>query len=327
MKTLQLISTLTFAVLGGLTLSACDRTIESYDEVSDSEDPAMDPEDPDADPEDPDAEPQALTGTACTNLGEAVSCGDEGEVAYCAYMESADARQYGPCLAPEEVECEPGEWKHVPGPPVEEGEGEGEEEWGDPCGDIDYLCELAGGVPYWQEQYCDTPLVLSFDASPVEMIAAESTPAATFDISMRADSCISTDWPSAATPWLVIDLDQNGMIDGGHELFGSGTQLLDGNHAPNGFAALAELDADGNDLIDGADPRFDELMLWRDWDADRVSTPDELTPLLDSGVNSLPVEFDIAVDCDERGNCGVQRASFEHAGGVGEVVDVYLACH
>ncbi|PRQ03782.1 calcium-binding protein [Enhygromyxa salina] len=315
MKTPRLTSILSCALLASLTLAGCDRTIETLDSGG--------PLDAMGAPSDGDSE--TPTGDACSVPGEAITCGDDESTAYCSLIESEQALQFGPCLTLEERECEPGDWKHVPGPaapPVDE-----EEDWGDPCSGTDYLCEIEGGVPYWAEQYCDTPLVLSFDASPVEMIAAESTPAATFDISMRDDSCISTDWPSAVTPWLVVDLDGNGSIDGGHELFGSGTSLVDGSHARNGFAALAEFDADGDDDVDGADPRFAELMLWRDWDADRVSTPDELTSLLDSGVERLPVEFEIAVECDERGNCGVQRAAFEHSGGVGELVDVYLTCH
>jgi hypothetical protein len=295
MKTLGLHLCLTF--LAALTLGACDRTMDLGKN----------------------GDPDVPTGRACEAMGEVTMCGDDEAVAYCGYMEESAVMEYGPCLVAEEVECEPGDWRHVDGPP-------GSDEF-DPCSGTDYSCDVVGGVPMWQEQECNTPLVLSFDAGPIEMIAAESTPMATFDISMRADSCISTDWPTAVTPWLVVDLDGNGTIDGGHELFGSGTRLASGAHASNGFAALAEFDADANEVVDGNDARFGELMLWRDWDADRFSTPDELTRLIDSGVHSLPVEFDIDVSCDERGNCGVQRASFEHDAGIGEVVDVYLACH
>ena len=300
---LRFVSCSIFA-LACLSLGACDRTFPTLDG-----EPGVDPG----------ADASLPTGRACELPGEVASCDGEA-VAYCSYMDASDATEYGPCLEPEEVECEPGDWKHVPGP-------ETGDEWEDICSGTDYSCQIAGGVPYWEEVPCETPLVLSFDASPVEMIAAESTPAASFDISMRPDSCIMTDWPSAATPWLVVDLDGNGMIDGGHELFGSGTRLADGHPARHGFAALAEFDQNGDERVDGLDARFGELMLWRDWDADRVSTPDELTPLSDSGVDGLPVDFEVAVECDERGNCGVQRASFSHAGGVGELVDLYLACH
>jgi hypothetical protein len=265
-------------------------------------------------------DPDVPTGRACEVVGEPTMCGDEQLVAYCGFMDASASMEVGPCLVAEEVECEPGDWRHDPGPATSD-------EFEELCSGTDYSCDVVGGVPMWMEQECNTPPVLSFDASPIEMIAAESTPMATFDISMRADSCISTDWPTAVTPWLVVDLDGNGTIDGGHELFGSGSRLASGRHAANGFAALAEFDADGDEVVDDGDPRFGELMLWRDWDADRVSTPDELSSLVDSGVLSLPVEYGVDVSCDPRGNCGVQRASFEHTAGVGELVDVYLACH
>ena len=297
MKTTSLIPSLTLALLAGLSLSACDRTIDSLD---------------------PDDMAELPTGRACEVIGEAQSCGDEQEaVAYCGAMETSATFEYGPCIAPEELECEPGDWKHVDDPDESEDE---------LCPGIDYSCEVVGGVPMWLEMECNTPLVLRFDANPVELIAAESTPAATFDITMREGSCISTDWPTAATPWLVLDLDHNGSIDGGHELFGAGTRLANGTRAEHGFAALAELDLDHDGSLDAADPRFAELMLWRDWDADRRTAPGELEPLAEAGIERLELGFQVAPECDERGNCGVQRAGFEHTAGVGEIVDLYLAC-
>lgn len=286
MKTSLLLTT---ALLTGLTLSACDREDD-----------------------------ETLTGRSCELVGEAQSCGDSDTVAYCGMMDSSTKLEYGPCLAPEQLECEPGDFKHVAGPPSDD-------EF-DPCSGTDYACELIGGVPMWQEVECNTPLVLRFDAGPVELIAAEATPAATFDINMRDDSCINTDWPTAATPWLVVDLDGNGSIDGGHELFGSGTRLASGDRAAHGFAALAEFDHDGNGFVDADDPRFAEIMIWRDWNADRRSSPGELEPLAQAGVERLDLGYRNVPECDERGNCGIQRAGFAHAGGVGEIVDLYLAC-
>jgi hypothetical protein len=288
MKTPALLLSMTTALFVGLSLSACERTMDS----------------------------DTPTGRACEILNEAQTCGDDDTVAYCGVMEGSATLEYGPCIAAEELECEPGDWKTVGGPTSED----------DLCGGTDYSCDVVGGVPMWQEVPCNTPLVLRFDDRPVEMIAAEATPAATFDINMREDSCISTDWPTAATPWLVVDLDRSGTIDGGHELFGSGTQLANGTRAQHGFAALDEFDHDRNGFVDAEDPRYGELMLWRDFDADRRSSPDELAPLVDTGVERLALGYMVATQCDERGNCGVQRAGFEHASGVGEIVDLHLAC-
>lgn len=294
MKTPRLILSLSLSLLSGLTLAACEGGDNEYE------------------------------GRSCELSGESLTCGDEGSASFCGYMNEnhvGDLTQ-GPCIPLAEIECEPGTSKHE-GPTAGAGE-PGEE---DPCVGTDYSCQVIGGEPQWVEQFCATPLVLRFDQRPVEMIAHEATPMATFDINMTADSCITTDWPTAATPWLVVDLDGNGSIDGGHELFGSGSRLANGRRAEHGFVALAEFDSNADGSVDASDARFGELMLWRDWDADRLSTPDELEPLTSSGVERLAVDYRVQTECDDRGNCGVQRSAFEFAGGVGEIVDIYLSCH
>lgn len=190
------------------------------------------------------------------------------------------------------------------------------------------------GVPYWRDfggswnDDCDTPLVLQFDEQDPLFSPAPVT-AAAFDIS-GLGRCTSHDWPTAATPWLVRDLDRSGAIEGGHELFGSGTRLASGRRAGHGFEALAELDADGDRRITAADPAWSELLVWSDRDGDRGATGWELLPLAAYGVESLPLAFTVDPACDARGNCGRERASFtHHQGGVtssGQLVDVHLVC-
>ncbi|MCA9708430.1 MAG: calcium-binding protein, partial [Myxococcales bacterium] len=190
---------------------------------------------------------------------------------------------------------------------------------------LDERCMLVGGVPQWAG--CITPLVLSFDASPVIM---EPSPAASFDI-MDAGGCVSTDWPTAATPWLALDRDGDGLVETGAELFGSGTRMPDGRHAGDGFEALSELDTDGDGKITRADERFDELVLWSDVDRDKRGTALELEPLSARGILSIELDYRSTPRCDARGNCEIERARFRFIDGVGsvgrgEVVDVHLAC-
>ncbi len=137
------------------------------------------------------------------------------------------------------------------------------------------------------------------------------------------------DWPTARTPFLAIDRDGDGRIADGSELFGSMTVLSSGERAPNGFAALRELDTDGDGHITPADAGFSRLLVWSDRDGDRRSTPTELAPA--TRWELLSIDLDVAVDprCDDRGNCEVERASFRYrdAAGVvrtGAVVDVHL---
>ncbi len=181
-----------------------------------------------------------------------------------------------------------------------------------------------------------TPLLLAFDdhepAFRLPLGGAE------FDVDGRG-RCTTPDWPTASTPWLARDLDRSGSIDGGHELFGNGTLLASGRYAEHGFAALAELDEDGDGLITAADPAWPELLLWADVDGDRRTDAWELLPLAAVGVDSLSLEFQVDPRCDPRGNCWREQASFtraqsagaqtmsgQHRPPAGRVLDVYLAC-
>jgi hypothetical protein len=171
----------------------------------------------------------------------------------------------------------------------------------------------------------DTPLVLSFDGAPVELVADA---AHSFDLN-GAESRV-TDWPAARTPWLALDRDGDGRIGDGSELFGSMTVLSSGARAPDGFAALRELDADGDGRLTPADPAFAGLVLWADRDGDRRSSPDEIAPLSAYEILSIDLDDHVETRCDARGNCEVERASFQYrdAAGVvrtGAVVDVHLA--
>jgi len=249
-------------------------------------------------------------GVACDFFGEQRACGQgDAGVQYCA-VSSDDSEEisWGVCLA--EPECEPGETESCPN-----------EEF--------RTCEIDDGEPAWGEckfeasdsEEGDTPLVLVF---PGDELAY--APAGTASFSLGGE-CSTHDWPSAATPWLAIDLDRSGSIDDGRELFGSATRLRDGTRASHGFAALAELDADGDGRITPADPRFDELLLWSDDDGDRRSTHAEHVSLRARGIVAIPVAFDRDRRCDARGNCGIEQASVGLAdGGAATVVDVHLAC-
>lgn len=291
---------------------------------ADTDPPPADTDQPPADTDtDTDGEPEPET---CNDVGASRACdleeGGEG-TQFCddIYHSGMAVRMWGPCLS--DVTCTPGEDRCC--------EDVGGTDSGGGC-DISETCGLYDGVPDWdthQDEWggCNTPLVLSFDGRPARMSAARS---ATFDLD-GIGGCITTDWPQAATPWLALDRDGNGSIDSGRELFGSGTRLRDGRRAAHGFAALAELDDNGDGRIDAHDQGFDRLVLWGDHDGDRRSTFAETEPLSHHRVLSIELGYRIERECDDRGNCGIERASFhfidEH-GAVqqGEVVDLHLAC-
>ena len=240
---------------------------------------------------------------------------DEGKngVRFCGFI--AGKMQWGECL--HSIVCWPGDV--------------------DPCdgyedsydyGYFDSRCTLDNnGVPRLEAGECGfTPLVLRIDDARVELAF---TGGRGFDIS-GTGSCLASDWPTAATPWLALDRDGNGAIDDARELFGSGVVLDSGARARDGFEALAEFDADGDRRITAADPVWPALVLWSDHDGDRRSTGWELEPLAGRGVTELGLEKWVERACDERGNCEVERGRFTAVQGgrsvAGEVVDLHLAC-
>jgi hypothetical protein len=244
-------------------------------------------------------------GEVCAAYFESRACGEhQAGAQFCGFV-GTEELQWGPCLAVDELECEPGE--------------------SDVCDEGFIDCELHDGEPAWGTcMYAGdttvTPLVLVPLGAELRF---EPAGTATFAI---AGECITQDWPSAATPWLAIDLDRSGSIDDGRELFGSGTMLRDGKHAKDGFAALAELDDDGDGAITKADPHFAELVLWSDHDGDRRSTHWEHTPLASTGITAIPLAYDRDRSCDARGNCAIERASVDAPAGAATIVDVHLAC-
>lgn len=172
------------------------------------------------------------------------------------------------------------------------------------------------------------PLVVAFDDGPIEL-GPVAAPA--FDLG-SATVCDDPDWPTGATPWLVLDRNGNGSIDDGGELFGSATALPAGGLAADGFAALAVLDADADGRITPADPAWGELHLWSDENRDRRSQPHELAPLSDRGIVALDLRGQTSPRCDAHGNCEAERAPMTYrtsdSGQTrrGALVDVHVRC-
>jgi hypothetical protein len=170
-----------------------------------------------------------------------------------------------------------------------------------------------------------TPLVLVFNDRAVEYT---SEAGASFDLTGLGMS-VANDWPTASTPWLAVDRDGSGSIEGGEELFGSATVLADGSRASNGFVALQALDSDKDGRITPNDAGWSTLLVWSDRDANRTSVSSELGSAASWSLLSIDLAYQSDARCDARGNCEIERASFRYtdASGreqTGSVVDVHL---
>ena len=181
-----------------------------------------------------------------------------------------------------------------------------------------------------------SPIVLDLDRDGIDLGAAGV--GVHFD--MDADGATEyTQWvrPGGDESFLARDLNDNGVVDNGSELFGGATLMeLEGNRhgarrlASNGFQALAQYDrvvlgGNRDGLITTSDAVWDQLLLWRDGNADGVSTSDEIVPLGDA-VQTLGISPFKSKELDKAGNW---LALWDWAVGLGgdklPMVDVFFA--
>ena len=88
-----------------------------------------------------------------------------------------------------------------------------------------------------------------------------------------------TGWVSARDGLLALDVNSNGTIDNGNELFG--TSQLDG------FSVLRTYDGNADGQITTADTIYSSLRIWKDSNQDGISQVSELTGLAVNGIVSI----------------------------------------
>lgn len=115
--------------------------------------------------------------------------------------------------------------------------------------------------------------------------------------------------PTSTAGWLALDLNRNGQIDSGKELFGNFTFQNDHPDGVenNGFLALAEYDKPANGgnhdgIIDENDAVFMKLRLWQDANHDGISQPGELHGLWEFGIEAISLDYKEARRRDRAGN-------------------------
>ena len=110
----------------------------------------------------------------------------------------------------------------------------------------------------------------------------------------NVDLTEKTQWVDADDALLAMDLNGDGVINDGSELFGSSTVLADGSLAKTGFEALAQYDSNGDMVIDEQDEKFSEMLLWQDGNTDGISQANELYTLEKVGVESISLNSSVS---------------------------------
>lgn len=135
-----------------------------------------------------------------------------------------------------------------------------------------------------------------------------------------------TAWVSAQDGLLVRDLNLDGRITSGMELFGTGTRSASGGTTPNGFVALSWLDGNGDNKIDAGDAAWRELQVWKDLNQNGYSDSNELFTLGALGIASISTIFTVQNGVtDPQGNRVPYAGSFALQGGAQRIAsDIYF---
>lgn len=166
------------------------------------------------------------------------------------------------------------------------------------------------------------PLALDLDGDGIETVATSA--GVLFD--HNADGIATgTGWVKSDDGLLVRDINGNGIIDSGRELFGDQTKLSSGATAATGYAALRDLDSNADGKIDASDAAFGELKIWRDLNQDGISQMNELSNLADVGIASLNLDT-VVLNRGQNGNTIVSTGTYTKTdGSTGTSADVNLA--
>jgi hypothetical protein len=157
-----------------------------------------------------------------------------------------------------------------------------------------------------------TPLLLDLNGDGIHTVGLSA--GVVFDINANG-TLHRTGWGDGTDGFLVLDLNGDGVINDGRELFGSGTRLPNGTQAADGYAALAQYDANHDGVIDANDAVFAKLKVWVDADTDGTTDAGELKTLAELGIASLNLNA-LNAKGNENGNSVILQSSWKDVNGV-----------
>ncbi|HEY0158028.1 MAG TPA: hypothetical protein VGF28_12145 [Thermoanaerobaculia bacterium] len=202
----------------------------------------------------------------------------------------------------------------------------------------DQQCAAGGGDDRdeeWADQCdssCQSPLVLDLNGDGIWTTSIAYPVQFDLDADGSAETLAWTH-PATEEGFLWRDLEPNGVVDDGGELFGVGTLLPDGRRAADGFEALAVYDAashggNSDNRITARDAIWSKLRVWIDRNHDGVSQQTEIAPIHRFGVTALELTYVVRSGADANGNQHRLAGTYVHRDGstdaVLEMTDVFF---
>lgn len=139
-----------------------------------------------------------------------------------------------------------------------------------------------------------------------------------------------TGWAGTGTGMLMLDLNEDGSLSNGGELFGDHSQMPNGMKAVDGFGALAQYDSNKDGKIDAQDPVYARLKVWQHAigpDGQPILTdPDmagQLVGLAELGITAIRLDSNINNTMDAQGNTRLRQTWIEMADGTQREIAEY----
>jgi VCBS repeat-containing protein len=128
------------------------------------------------------------------------------------------------------------------------------------------------------------PIILDLDHNGIALTTLDN--GVSFDINADGHQD-KIAWTAGTDGILAYDVDGNGKIDNGSEIF---SPHFAGGSYVDGLAALATLDSNHDGKIDATDEAFSKLTIWQDLNHNGISDAGELSSLADHQIASLSLD-------------------------------------
>ncbi|MDP4732495.1 MAG: Ig-like domain-containing protein [Limnohabitans sp.] len=151
-----------------------------------------------------------------------------------------------------------------------------------------------------------TPLVLDLNGDGVKTVGLDQ--GVQFDL-LATGGKQNVGWVSKQDGLLVMDLNGDGQINNGSELFGDRTRLSDGTLAKDGWAALAAQDSNADGVINAQDANFAKMSVWVDANSNGTTEAGELSTLADQQISSISLAHGVST-VQQNGNVLDGNGSF-----------------
>ena len=167
------------------------------------------------------------------------------------------------------------------------------------------LYQKATNTSHTSAEVQTSPLVLDLDGDGVETVSVDQGTYFDHDGNGFAEN---TGWVGTDDGLLVRDLNENGVIDDGTELFGNNSVLSSGATAENGFEALADLDSNEDGVFDSSDTAWNSVKVWKDNNYNAQVDTGELLTLEQAGISGINLNYNYQDATDEQNNAHTQKA-------------------